>query len=375
MKKLLLLLLLSFSFVGSANAACACKGYSGVGGPCYDGVGGPMYSGVGGGAYAGVGGPAYDGVGGAAYSGVGGPAYAGVGGPCYDGVGGPCYDGVGGGWNCPAVCSLNFGNSSSYSNTNTNNSYFINNTNTNIGGANYYSPATGVGATQGFPQLGAAPAVAPQFNNNRYAPMTNSSYNQGYMEGAATYTYINLSSLFDSSSDKWKCPSGYKRDMEYGCVKGFVANFYDGADAYEKGDYKTAIKHWELLAEHGNADAQYNLGFMYENGIGLKKNDYWAFLWINKAAQLGQASAQFTLGNMYYTGAGIVKDYKQTVKWFKEAGKKGHASAQFNLGAMYIMGNAIDKSLKDAKYWIALANENGHERAEEIWDAFELWKY
>ena len=51
-----------------------CKGYSGVGGPCY--------------------------------TGVGGGAYAGVGGPCYEGVGGPCYSGVGGGWNCPAVCSL-----------------------------------------------------------------------------------------------------------------------------------------------------------------------------------------------------------------------------------------------------------------------------
>ena len=59
-----------------------CKGYSGVGGPCYTGVGG------------------------GAYAGVGGAAYAGVGGPCYEGVGGPCYSGVGGGWNCPAVCSL-----------------------------------------------------------------------------------------------------------------------------------------------------------------------------------------------------------------------------------------------------------------------------
>ena len=210
-------------------------------------------------------------------------------------------------------------------------------------------------------------------SSNQYAPMTNSSYNSGYMEGVAIAALIYL--LFDSSSDKWKCPSGYKRDLEYGCEKGFTANFYDGADAYDKGDYKTAIKHWELLAEHGNADAQYNLGFMYENGIGLKKSDYWAFLWTNKAAQLGQTNAQFAVGNMYRTGAGIVKDSKQTVKWFKEAGKKGHASAQFNLGAMYINGDGVNKSLKDAKYWIALANKNGHERAQEIWDDFELWKY
>lgn len=103
------------------NNVCNCKGYDGVGGPCYGGVGGLAYSGVGGPAYAGVGGPCYagvggpeydgvggpryDGVGGPAYDGVGGPAYDGVGGACYAGVGGPCYSGIGGtGASCPAVC-------------------------------------------------------------------------------------------------------------------------------------------------------------------------------------------------------------------------------------------------------------------------------
>jgi hypothetical protein len=205
--------------------------------------------------------------------------------------------------------------------------------------------------------------------------MTNSSYNQGYMEGAATYTYINLSSLLDSSSNKRECPSGYKIDLMSGCEKVFTANFNDGVDAFNKGDFKTAIKHWELLAEHGHASAQYNLGKMYEKGFGFKKSDYWAFLWVNKAAQLGLADAQYTLGYMYRNGAGVVKDSKQTVKLFKEAGKKGNAKAQFNLGAMYINGDTVNKSLKDAKYWIALANQNGHERAQEIWDDFELWKY
>lgn len=90
---------------GAAYSGVGGPAYAGVGGPCYDGVGGAAYSGVGGPAYKGVGGPAYDGVGGAAYDGVGGPAYSGLGGPCYAGVGGPCYSGVGGtGQNCPAVC-------------------------------------------------------------------------------------------------------------------------------------------------------------------------------------------------------------------------------------------------------------------------------
>ena len=210
-------------------------------------------------------------------------------------------------------------------------------------------------------------------SSNQYAPMTNSSYNGDYMEAVAIAALIYL--LFDSSSDKWKCPSGHKRDLEYGCVKGFVANLYEGVDAYEKGDYKTAIKHFDLLANNGSANAQFYIGKMYEKGISFKKNDYWAHHWINKAAQLGLSEAQYTLGYMYRNGAGVVKDSKQTVKWFNKAAKNGHAKAQFNLGAMYINGDTVDKSLKDAKYWIGLANKNGYERAQEIWDDFELWKY
>jgi hypothetical protein len=194
------------------------------------------------------------------------------------------------------------------------------------------------------------------------------------MEGAATGTVINLSSLL-TSSDKWKCPAGYKRDLEYGCVKGFVANLYEGVDALNSGDYKTAIKHFDLLANHGSANAQFYIGKMYEQGISFKKNDYWAHHWINKAAQLGLPDAQYTLGYFYRNGVGVVKDSTQTVKWFNKAGKKGHPKAQFNLGAMYINGDSVAKSLKDAKHWIELAKKNGHPKAEGVWNDFELWKY
>lgn len=178
-----------------------------------------------------------------------------------------------------------------------------------------------------------------------------------------------------SSSDKWKCPAGYKRDLADGCVKGFVANLNDGLDAYEKGDYKTAIEHWELLANNGSANAQFYIGKMYEKGVHFAQNDYWAFQWISKAAELGLPDAEYTIGYIYRNGTGVVKDTKQTVKWFKKAAKKGHNKAQFNLGAMYINGDGVNQSMKEAKYWINLALKNGHPRAERIWNDFELWKY
>jgi len=47
------------------------------------------------------------------------------------------------------------------------------------------------------------------------------------------------------------------------------ADFQAGEDAYDREDYATALKEWRPLAEQGNADAQFNLGVMYEQGQGL----------------------------------------------------------------------------------------------------------
>ena len=49
----------------------------------------------------------------------------------------------------------------------------------------------------------------------------------------------------------------------------YSADFNKGLDAYNDGDYATALKEWKPLAEEGNADAQYNLGVMYKNGWGV----------------------------------------------------------------------------------------------------------
>ena len=37
------------------------------------------------------------------------------------------------------------------------------------------------------------------------------------------------------------------------------ADFQKGVDAFESGDYATALREWKLLAEQGNASAQFNL--------------------------------------------------------------------------------------------------------------------
>jgi TPR repeat protein len=51
--------------------------------------------------------------------------------------------------------------------------------------------------------------------------------------------------------------------------------------------------------------------------------------------QLQAAAAQFSLGKMYMDGLGVTQDQPQAVTWFRQAADQGHAGAQRMLGVMY----------------------------------------
>ena len=53
------------------------------------------------------------------------------------------------------------------------------------------------------------------------------------------------------------------------------------------------------LAERGNAQAQFNLGMMYENGQGVRQDDAEAVKWYRLAAEQGFAPAQVLLDTIY----------------------------------------------------------------------------
>ncbi len=75
----------------------------------------------------------------------------------------------------------------------------------------------------------------------------------------------------------------------------------DFAAAFQRGDYATAIRELRPLAEQGVAEAQFNLGIMYNNGHGVPQDYAKAVKWYRKAAEQGYAEAQHNLGFMYGT--------------------------------------------------------------------------
>jgi TPR repeat protein len=97
------------------------------------------------------------------------------------------------------------------------------------------------------------------------------------------------------------------------------AGFEAGQLAYQRGDYATALKEWRPLAEQGDAGAQFDLGAMYHDGLGVTQDYAEAVKWYSKAAEQEDALAQFSLGSMYAAGLGVLQDYAEAVKWFRKA--------------------------------------------------------
>jgi TPR repeat protein len=95
--------------------------------------------------------------------------------------------------------------------------------------------------------------------------------------------------------------------------------------AYERQDYAEALRLCRPLAEQGSANAQTELGFMYEYGQGVAEDYAEAAKWYRKAADQGNASAQHNLGLMYAQGQGVALDYPEAMKWFRKAADQGLA--------------------------------------------------
>ena len=76
-------------------------------------------------------------------------------------------------------------------------------------------------------------------------------------------------------------------------------------------------------------------------------------------AEQGDADAQFRLGQMYYLGWGVSQDYEEARKWYRKAADQGHAEAQLLLGVMYDNGWGVLNDNVTAHMWFSVASANG----------------
>lgn len=104
--------------------------------------------------------------------------------------------------------------------------------------------------------------------------------------------YLNKSSLEDQKIGlEWLVKSS---DQAHSPALLQLAAIYEDGTLTVK-SYEKAFKAYQTAAKHNNATAQYELGRMYQAGIGTKVNPQLAYRWFEKAASQGLKEAQQAL--------------------------------------------------------------------------------
>ena len=97
--------------------------------------------------------------------------------------------------------------------------------------------------------------------------------------------------------------------------------------AYLRGDYGKAVADVEFLAHGGEARAQYDLGLMYDKGVGVPQSDSKAMQWYERAAEQGESRAEYNLGLMHLNGQGVSPDLVKAYYWISLSAGHGNSRA------------------------------------------------
>lgn len=121
-----------------------------------------------------------------------------------------------------------------------------------------------------------------------------------------------------------------------------------------------AEKWTRLAAEKGHARAQFNLGQIYQFGLGVEEDNEEAIKWYRRAAAQGNSDAQWRIGYFYYAGIFSVRqDYSEAVRWYRMSAEHGNSNAQRNLGLAFENGEGVRLSLEEAMKWFRMAASQG----------------
>lgn len=152
-------------------------------------------------------------------------------------------------------------------------------------------------------------------------------------------------------------------------------------------DYPEALRLNLKAAELGNAQAQTNLGAMFQDGAGVERNYREAMKWYQMAARAGNVQAEKNIGDLYIdmsvpemcrdrqTGAVShgcfwMRDRDspneiEALKWYLRAAEKGHPGAMTNLARLFALGHGAKQDCAAARRWLNKAANAGNQAALE----------
>ena len=132
-----------------------------------------------------------------------------------------------------------------------------------------------------------------------------------------------------------------------------AGTFEEAIAAYNRIDYATALQLLRPLAESGNVRAQFFLGFMYEGGMGVSRDNIEAAKWYRRAADTGDGIAQYHIGTMHLDGRVLPRDPVRGYMWLDLAATRGNRDAAMDRDklARSMSADQIAKAQELARKW------------------------
>lgn len=127
----------------------------------------------------------------------------------------------------------------------------------------------------------------------------------------------------------------------------------------------SVARDWLVKAkEQGHADACYYLA-RFPNAQGISCiDDKESMNLLIEAGERGSVVAQRELGACFATGDWIgEKDEAKAIEWYTVAAEQGHAESQYDLGFMLLLGEGTDKNTLKGMEWLIKAAEQGNDSA------------
>ncbi len=133
---------------------------------------------------------------------------------------------------------------------------------------------------------------------------------------------------------------------------------------------KEKVYYLQKATELGNAEAQCNLGYYYEKGVGLDKDIDKAIELYSLSANQGNSDAQLVLALYYENGDSVPKDIDKAIELFTLSANQGNSDAQLVLAFHYETGNGVPKDIDKAIELFTLSANQGNSDAQK-----QLQKY
>jgi hypothetical protein len=109
--------------------------------------------------------------------------------------------------------------------------------------------------------------------------------------------------------------------------------------------YDEAFSWYYKAAAHGNDTAMENIGFNFQNGVGVVVDYEKAWSWLYQAALQGNASAENQLGLRYQHGQGVLQADGKAVAWYRLSADQGNTNGSNDLrdlcADLYQAGNRL----------------------------------